>query len=326
MRCVCVTPNASVDTTYRVDHLARGSSARVLERISVPGGKGNNVARILRALGHDVVASGFAAGGAGEFVERELWELGVAPAFVRIPGESRTCLAIIENEARVATELLEPGPRVTEEAAAALVERVAGLADDADAVVLSGSLPTDAPADLYARLIHAVRATGVFVVLDTSGSALVEGMQGGPDLVKPNWDELTALAGLADPDLHNGVSFVQDRLLQGPLSADASVLLSLGKDGAVLIDADGAIHLPAPAAAPVNPVGAGDAMLAGYLDAWSRGESGEAALTWASAVAGASTRQPVAGRVDPLDIEHLMRTTGAAVPLDSDLSTNRGHT
>jgi tagatose 6-phosphate kinase len=316
MRCVCVTPNASVDTTYRVDRLDRGGSMRVSERISVPGGKGNNVARILRALGHEVVASGFAAGRAGEFIERELCELGVAPAFVRIPGESRTCLAVLESEAPVATELLERGPRVTSDAATALVDRVAELADDADAVVLSGSLPTGALADLHARMIHAVRATGVFVVLDSSGSALVEGMQAGPDLVKPNWDELTGLAGLTNADLATGVAFVQDRLLQGALPADAGVLLSLGEEGAVLIAADGAVNLPAPAVTPINPVGAGDAMLAGYLDAWARGERGETALTWASAVAGASIRQPIAGSVDPVDIEQLTL----------ELSTNRGDT
>lgn len=325
MRCVCVTPNAAVDTTYRVDRLTRGGSIRVTERISLPGGKGNNVARILRALGHEVFASGFAAGTAGDFIERELRELGVGPAFVRVPGESRTCLAILESDAPVVTELLEPGPTVTAEAAAALVDRVAGLAGDADAVVLSGSLPAGAAPELYAQIVRAVRAKGVFVALDSSGSSLLEGLQGGPDLLKPNWDEMTALAGRADADQRTAVQFAQEQLLRGPLPAGASVLLSLGKDGAVLIDADRAIRLPAAPVVPVNPVGAGDAMLAGYLDAWGRGERGEAALAWASAVAGASTCELVAGRVDPSQIKHLTRATGAAVPLDRAIS-NQGET
>jgi tagatose 6-phosphate kinase len=326
MRCVCVTPNASVDTTYRVDRLSRGGTIRVSDRISVPGGKGNNVARILRALGNDVVASGFAAGNAGEFIERELRELGVEPAFIRVQGESRTCLAILDRDEPVVTELLEPGPKVTPEAAAALVECVAALAADADVVVLSGSLPIIDAQDLYARIIRAVRGNHTFVALDSSGSALVEGLQAGPDLVKPNWEEMIELAGRPDIDLDGAVQFARQQLLQGPLPRDASVLLSRGRDGAVLIAADGAICLPAPAAAPVNPVGAGDAMLAGYLDAWARGERGEAALRWAGVVAGASTRLSVAGSVDSFDIEQLNRATGAAIPLDCDLSTTRGDT
>ena len=324
MRCVCVTPNASVDTTYRVDRLSRGSTIRVADRASVPGGKGNNVARVLRALGHEVVATGFAAGATGKLIEAGLRELGVEPAFVGVAGESRTCLAILEREEPVVTELLEPGPRVTLADVGALVERVAELGPEADAIVLSGSLPTAGSPDLYAQIIRAVRRSPVFVALDSSGAALLEGLQAGPDLVKPNWEEMTALAGRRQLDLDDAVRFAQTRLLGGPLPAGASVLLSLGENGAVLISAEGAVRLPAPAAEAINPVGAGDAMLAGYLDAWARGERGEAALRWASAVAGASTRAAVPGSVEAFEIEPLAQATGAAIQLDIQQATNRG--
>jgi tagatose 6-phosphate kinase len=315
MRCVCITPNASVDATYRVDRLARGTIMRVSTRVSTPGGKGNNVARVLRALGHDVVASGFAGGHAGGFIERELQALGIEPAFVPVAGESRTCLAIVEDASAAVSELLEVGPTVTSDAQQALLERVDVLARQADAVVLSGSLPNGARLDLYADLVRIARDRGAFVALDSSGGPLAEGLAAEPDLVKPNWEEMRELMGNAHADVSAAVSFVQERLLGPALGAGSRVLLSLGRDGAVLIGAEGAVRVPARSVAVVNTVGAGDALLAGYLDAWSRRERAAAALAHASAVAAASTLQPQPGSVDPADVARLLKRPHRAVPV-----------
>lgn len=312
-----------MDTTYRIGRLARGGVMRVSARVCTPGGKGNNVARILRALGHDVVASGFVGGQAGAFIEGELKALGIEPEFVAVAGESRTCLAIVEDTSPAVTELLEPGPTVTSGSEQALLELVDVLATDADAVVLSGSLPDGARVDLYADLVRLARDRGAFVALDSSGAPLAEGLVAEPDLVKPNWAEMCALMGRSPGGVSAAVSFVQRRLIGAVLGVGSRVLLSLGRDGAILIGADDAVGLPALSVSAVNTVGAGDAMVAGYLDAWSRGERTAAALARASAVAAASTLQRDAGTIDAADVARLLSLADRTVAFTPSTSESQ---
>ena len=115
MRFVTVTPNAAIDTTYLLDHLVPGEINRVGRVIPQPGGKGNNVARVLAALGHRPTATGFAGGHIGAALVDGLRAHGVDPAFVSIAGETRVCLAIVEGQSGRTTEIREPGAALTED-------------------------------------------------------------------------------------------------------------------------------------------------------------------------------------------------------------------
>ena len=298
---VTVTLNAAVDKTYLVPTLPLGRVTRVPEMVAYPGGKGVNVARVLKQLGVDVVAAGFVAGHNGAFIRTELTKQGIAHDFVDLPGESRLCLNIL-HDGGTSTELLEPGPTVTEADLEALERKLAALAADAAIVAFSGSAPSGAPADVYARLIAVARAAGALAFLDTSGALLVEGLRAKPDFVKPNQDEIAALQrrpAATDGDL---AALVRE-LVAGGIGCAA---ITLGADGS-LVGADGAVYrVRVPALPVVSAVGCGDAFVAGFAAATLRGEPIEARLRLAAAAACANALHREAGRVDAAELERLL--------------------
>ena len=304
MRCLTVTSNTAVDTTYVLDRLAVGEINRVARVLPSPGGKGNNVARVLRVLGHEVVATGFAGGHTGRFIAESLSDLGIEPAFLPVPGDSRVCLTVVEETTGRITEIREPGAAVTPADGRRLIDHVVALAGTADAVAISGSLPPGLPPDFYADLIAAVRRTGVFVAFDSSGEPLRAGLAGRPDLVKPNVEELADLLGIAVADLTLSVA---RRGVAGLGLADhAAVLLSLGADGAALITATNVVSAVPPPVTIANTVGSGDALLAGFLDGRLRRESPADTLARAVAAGTAAALNDAVGVVAYDDVARLL--------------------
>lgn len=239
---LAVTPNPSVDRLWHIPGFRTGSLFRVVESRSVAGGKGCNVARVATQLGSivgpkgspvQVIATGFLAGSAGGFVERELARCGVRPAFARLAsGETRSCPTIVNPETGEVTEIIEPGPSVSPADVRSFEGSYEALLREALAgsppvvVTLSGSLPPDCPPDIYARLINAAKRLGVPSVLDASGPPLGLGIEAAPWAVKVNQVELAAvfpgdpLAGLAEAN-RRGVSFaVVTRGREGLLASD----------------------------------------------------------------------------------------------------------
>ena len=304
MRCLTVTCNTAVDTTYVLDRLTPGAIHRVARVLPAPGGKGNNVARVLRALGHDVVATGFAGGHTGRYISDALAALGIEPAFLPVPGDSRICLTLVEEATGRITEIREPGAEVPPGDDRRLIDHVVALARTVEVVAISGSLPPGLPPDFYADLVAAVRATGAFVALDSSGPALRAGLRGRPDLVKPNAEELAQLLGLADV-AELTLDVAQRGLADLDLADDAAVLLSLGADGATLITKTDLVSAVPPAVAVVNTVGSGDALLAGFLDGRARAECPADALARAVAVGTAAALQDAIGVVAYDDVARL---------------------
>src|SRR5690606_33730126 len=169
-----------------------------------------------------------------------------------------------------------PGPALGERAIEALIAAVVDASAGADWLALCGSLPPGAPDDLYVRVIRAVRERldpAPRIAVDTSGAPLATIVEAGlPDLIKPNEIELAELAGEAAPTgegIANEVARIARRLVP---SRVAAALVTLGGDGAVLVDGDGALHATIPPGVQVrSTVGAGDSSLAGYLHADAAG-------------------------------------------------------
>lgn len=311
MRCLTITLNAAIDTTYTLERFRVGETQRVGRKVMAPGGKGNNVARVLATLGHTVVASGFVAGPAGAFIAQGVRERGIEAAFLNVPGESRTCLAIREEESGAITELLERGVTIAPQDADCLLAHVRALASGMDAVVVSGSLPDGLPTDYYARLLGMLRPLPCLLVFDSSGDALRAGMAAGPDVIKPNAAEIAMLVGDAR-SLEGTVTLARERLLGPVLANDATILLSCGARGAALITRSATFVATPPPVPVVNSVGAGDAMVAGYLDARAAGADGAAALVEAVAVGTAAVLQETAGVVDMADIARIRASVHVA--------------
>jgi len=292
---VTLTLNPSVDRTVEVETLARGEVMRALGVRVDPGGKGINVSRALAANGLPTRAVVTVGGAEGEHLVTLLRDTGIEIVPVRIQGAIRSNITVVEPDGTT-TKFNEPGAHLSEEELAAVFAAVTSAVESADWLVASGSLPPGMPGNVYAELVRLLAGSGTCVAVDTSGSALETVMAAGPTLVKPNREELAEVTGrqlLTIADVVEAANRLRD------LGAVA-VLASLGAEGAVLVDEDGAIHGQTPAVPPLSSVGAGDAMLAGFL---AGGGKGPDALVEGLAWGAAAVLQPGSGMPSPADVD-----------------------
>ena len=175
-----VTLNPAVDKTYRVSALRPGRIHRVDQVDAFPGGKGINVAKVLKRLGLAVQVTGFIGGGTGDAILQGLDQLGLSHRMVPIPGETRTCLNILDETGRTQTEFLEPGPSVPKEKWEALKGTVGRLAEESRVVVFSGSLPPGLDDDAYRELVFIAQARRSKAVVDTGGAPLARALGPAP--------------------------------------------------------------------------------------------------------------------------------------------------
>jgi tagatose 6-phosphate kinase len=308
-----VTLNTALDLTYGVPELVPHASHRVSDMSERPGGKGLNVARVLSALGHETVVTGFAGGSTGA-VLRELLAArpadaptpGTAPApltdaLVTVAGNTRRTIAVVDRATGDTTQLNEPGPLVTADEWTALLGRYEELLAGADAVALCGSLPPGIHVGAYAELVRSARAAGVPVLLDTSGEPLRRGIAARPDLIKPNADELAQLTGSREP-----LRATRDARRRGA----HGVIASLGPDGMLAVTPDGIWQAAPPARVPGNPTGAGDSAVAGLLSGLVEGLSWPDRLRRAVALSTATVLSPTAGDFDRAAYEELLPRVG----------------
>lgn len=277
-----VTCNPAVDYTLRVKEFTAGGLNRPSDIALSFGGKGVNVSRVLTALGVPSRALGFIAGEVGGMLESGLRRLGVDTDFVRLAeGNTRINVKITAD---VETELNAVGPTVDAAAFERLTAQVAALADG-DTLCLCGSVPPGCDADTYARLLQRVESKTVRTVVDATGELLLNALAYCPYLIKPNRDELCALAGRDLPDDESVVAAARDLQEKGA----RNVLVSLGGDGALLLTEDGRVIRRAVYRGEVRgTVGAGDSTVAGFLAALERGADADEALCFAVA-AGCAT-------------------------------------
>ncbi len=282
-----VALNPAVDLTYRLPVVRWSGTNRVQQVDRRAGGKAINVARVLRALGQPAVVTGFAGGHTGEELREGLTTAGVGDALVRIGGETRRTVTVVDT--RGSTVLNEPGPAITDVEWRSLVGRVSELCDEAEAVVLSGSLPPGVPQDAYAVLARHVGAAGIPAILDADGTALARGVGGRPTIVKPNTDELERATG--EPALLSGAEALRQ-------AGAESVVVSLGAGGLVACTPEGRWRAAPPQRLPGNPTGAGDAAVASLAASLVSGQPWPRRLAHATAASAAAVLLPTAGDLD----------------------------
>ena len=310
---VTLTLNPSLDRAIEVDKLVRGAVIRADSARLDPGGKGVNVSRALLANGVKSRAVVPVGAEEGDQLVRLLAAEGVDMVTVPISGRTRSNITIAEPDGTV-TKINEPGATLSETEIEALADAIRTTAGSADWVVICGSLPPDAPDDLYARLCGRLRAAGIRVALDTSGPALLAALLAGPTLVKPNREELAEAAGRPITTLAD-VAAAASELRS---STDLFVLASLGADGALLVDADGVTFGRCPVEEPRSAVGAGDALLAGFLAGGGHGPAALAeGLAWGAAAVGLpGSRMPCPADIDR-DHVHIDRDPDLSGSLNS---------
>lgn len=298
-----VTLNVAIDKRYVVEEFRFGEVLRVSECNYTAGGKGLNVSKIARLLGEEVTATGFAGGHAGAYVKEQLAGAGIAEAFTDVPGETRSCVNLLDKATGVTTEFLEPGFPVSPEKAEQFLADFAGLLAARPVVCISGSAPKGIPPAYYARIIEAARAKGCFVLLDASGENLRAGIGARPDLIKPNRDELRALLGREIGGRDEVVAAARELHARGI----GAVVVSLGKEGAVAVCDEGVFLGITPDVPVVNTVGCGDSMIGAFAVGTARGLPMAEGLALATAVSTANALCMETGHFRPEDLARLER-------------------
>jgi tagatose 6-phosphate kinase len=287
---LCVAPSPAIDVTYEVDGFDVGRTNRVRRVTRRPGGKAVNVARVLTTIGERVLVLAPVAGRSGAEFRSGLDTMGVAADLVDAGEPTRQTVTVVDRATGAATVLSEPA-RIADWAV--LADRFAELVGSATVVVISGSLPTGAPADAVAELTRAARCAGRPVVVDTSGAALAEAVVAAPTVVKPNADELTELTGLLDP-----LAAVRAIVAARPVT----VVASLGADGLIAATPDGAWRVRPARPLRGNPTGAGDALVAGLARGLAHGHHLPDILADCVGLSAAAVLAPHAGEVDPAEV------------------------
>ena len=178
-----VSLNATLHVSYETDTVTWGAPNHVRQLTYRAGSGGLAVARALASLGEDVLAAGFAGGGAASLIEADLARAGVATAFTRTGRESRRTVEVLDEDREQSTTLTEPAPFITTEELGRFAAEYRKLLPGGEAVVLSGGLPSGLPVDVYASLVSYATDAGVPAIVHAGGPALWHSLARGPALV-----------------------------------------------------------------------------------------------------------------------------------------------
>lgn len=255
-----VTMNPSVDISYPLDTLKLNTVNRSDQTKKTAGGKGLNVARVISLMGEQVIATGFLGGTIGLFIEEELAKNQIENAFYKIDQESRNCIAILHEGQQ--TEILEAGPILTKADAEQFLIKFSNLLNSADIVTISGSLPQGIDADIYQEMIRMGNSVDVVTILDCSGEALRFALESPekPFLIKPNQEELGQLLG---EEIPMDSATLKEVLHRPIFNGIPWIVVSMGADGGFVKCGEDFFQVEIPKINVVNPVGSGDATVAG---------------------------------------------------------------
>jgi len=251
--------NPSIDKVYLVDNFSIGNVFRTKDYTSTAGGKGLNVARVVKAMNFDITASGLLGGLAARFIKNRLNSLNIRDKFVNIMGETRTCINITDNMNNKTTEILESGPEVKGNEIDKFLKIYRSLVDETDIITSSGSLPKGLSNDFYRELIKIANSKNKKFILDTSDKYLKEAIKEKPYMVKPNQEELTNLFNINC----NSIESCIQPLIEFKKMGIKMPVITLGGQGAVGLNKDNIYHFKAPNVEAINVVGSGDAFVAG---------------------------------------------------------------
>lgn len=309
-----LSANAGIDRTYEVANFSVGMYHHPRRFRVCPGGKGVNVARVLRKLGHEVIITGFAGGHIGNSMNSMLKADGIRPEFVRIAEESRLCLNIVDTNTHTSTQVDEVGPLVSPAEIEQLRRQWLKLLRACRLVVISGSAPRGVPSSIYTEFIFTAKEQRVPVILDVREPYFNEAIEAGPMIVKPNLAELSAFAG-QELSVPSGVVAASKEILRQGVRL---VMTSLAKHGAIAVTSEaGNWWARPPAIEAISEVGSGDAMVAGLVHASLSKETLQNRLRWAVAAGSANAAKLGAGFCEQSDIEPLLEQVTVEALTDS---------
>lgn len=299
-KILTLTLNPALDITVSLDSLRTGQVNRSQAQHSHAAGKGLNVAQVLADLGHSVTVGGFLGRDNLQLFEALIQWRGFADCFVRVAGETRSNIKLVEANGCV-TDINGQGPEVDAASRSALMRQLLQIAPGHDAVVVAGSLPRGIDPQWFAELLGQLKAQGLKIALDSSGEALRAGLQAAPWLVKPNTDELAEVLG------HSVTGRAEQQQAASQLLASGieHVVVSQGEHGVSWYRAGAALHAQPPQVRVASTVGAGDSLVAGMVHGLLQGEAPAQTLRRATAIAAQAVTQVGFGIRDRAQLEQL---------------------
>lgn len=296
-----VTLNPALDRVVNVASFRSGKVNLIgKERIRIAGGKGINVSRVVKTLGERTLATGWLGGSQGRIIKRNLDKENIDTDFVFIKEESRLNLTILDPVSDKKTHLVEEGPLISYPEIKNIKEKLKSLAGRAKIVVFSGSIPRGAGEGIYNSLVKLVSSYNnrIISILDTRGEALKKGLQAKPFMLTPNKEEMEELTGRHLSRLGELVEVARS-LVKRYVKL---VVVSGGKGEVLVVKKREVIILTPPSIKTLNPVGAGDALVAGFAVGLLRGTVLEEMASLGVAAGAASVEK---GREEALSLERI---------------------
>ena len=255
-----VTFSPAIDYVVDLKSFNVGEINRTFLEKSYPGGKGINVSMVLSNLGRGSVATGFLAGYTGDFIAKELEKHHVSCRFIEVEGTTRINVKIRCNGEE--TAINGQGPHIDDHKIEELIRRLESLSRE-DLLVISGAIPSSLPSNIYELILARIVDNDVKFVVDSTKDVLMKTLKYHPLLVKPNKRELEDALGVK---INSNEELVENAKKLLELGAQ-NVIVSLGGDGALLVGKTvEPIFLAAPKGKVVHTVGAGDSLVAGFID------------------------------------------------------------
>jgi 6-phosphofructokinase 2 len=282
-----ITLNPALDRTLWVEKIQPDDSNRIEREERYAGGKGIDVSKVLTTLELRNNALGFIGGFAGEEVEGRLLNEGISCDFIRISGETRTNIVVNDMSNGKQTVFTASGPEIRPHELMRIIHKVEKL-ERPDIVVISGSLPPGIHPGIYRKLVAIAKDKGARVILDTDGNALKVGVQGFPEVIKPNIHELSRLVGTG----LKGIDAITRAAVNVHKQGVKIVLVSMGAKGILLVSKSKRYLASPPKVKVENTIGAGDSAVAGFVYGLVKGKSIRDALIYSVAAGTATTLRP----------------------------------
>ncbi len=262
-----VTLNPSIDYIVRLDSLKTGITNRTTSEEYYFGGKGINVSCVLAELGFESTAFGFVAGFTGEAIEKGIRNDKIITDFIKLKnGISRINIKIKADEE---TEINCQGPDIEESELERMLSKVDRISEG-DTLVIAGNVPNTMPDDVYERILKRIEGKNIRIAVDATKKLLLNSLKYKPFLIKPNRQELSEIFGTEVKDEASVEKYAKELQKEGA----QNVLVSLGQDGAMLIDEYGNKHTAGVLKEKViNTVGSGDSMVAGFIAGYEKEHS-----------------------------------------------------
>lgn len=298
---ITLTMNPAIDKTAELEVLQVGELNRLQNVMMDAGGKGINVSKTIKNLEGNSIAYGLIAGNSGSFIENELDQLHIQHDFLRIEGNTRTNLKVLDKD-KVLTELNESGPAPSDDELLLLKNKISDQLSKNDILVISGSVPANVPTHYYFDLIQIAHQKEAKVILDADGPLFKEGVKAKPSIIKPNKFELCQYNNVSENIDDEEIVKLARKFISDGVEI---VAVSMGSKGALFISESEAMKVNALKIKAHSSVGAGDAMVAAIAYSLDNEYNLEklvklSVATSAGAVVTEGTKPPTKALVDEL--------------------------